>query len=166
MIIEKSYNERSYCNNFNALINSIRPNTEINIFVDGSFSVPKKKFAYGFSIVKGNEVLYYETGASNDMEIIQCGSIAAELYSTIMALNFASKYNIRNIKLFYDYVGIYDFSVNKNKRIKYASYYYDVIQEKEKIMNINFCKVKGHHSGNVHHEFVDKLSKKSLSKSL
>lgn len=161
--IENEYYEKGYCDNFDAIINSIQKEQIINVYVDGSFDDKKNIFSYAFSVYKKDTLIYTETGVSNGKRVSDYKSVGAELYGAMRAFEFLNKYNLRTANLYYDYTGIRDFILNRNKKIPFAAYYYDFFIECN--LNINFYKIQAHKSNKNHNE-VDKMSRNSLHKNL
>lgn len=160
---EIEYYEKYYCDNFDSIINSKKKNKIIDVYVDGSFNDKKNILAYAFSIYKNNTLIYTETGTNNISKICDFKSVGAELYSANKAFEFLNKYNIKEANLYFDYVGIRDFTLQRNNKITFAADYYDKFIKYN--LDINFCKIDAHKDNEYHNE-VDKIAKQSLHRKL
>lgn len=99
--------------------------------------------------------------ASDDKEMASMRNVAGEIYGSMAAMKYAVEHNIKNLSIYYDYMGIAkwctgEWKTNKPGTIAYKKYY-DKIKRK---VNITFYKVKGH-SGDKYNNLVDKLAKKA-----
>ena len=98
--------------------------------------------------------------SSDDKEMASMRNVAGEIYGSMAAMEYAIEHNIKNLSIYYDYMGIAkwctgEWKTNKPGTIAYKKYY-DKIKRK---VNITFYKVKGH-SGDKYNNLVDKLAKK------
>lgn len=134
----------------------------IYIYVDGSFMVHKENYSYGFLVVKNNEVLFKDNGVGYDKEAVALRNVSGEVEGAMKATEYAIKNGYKEIILCYDYQGIESWALGtwkRNNRI--TQNYHEFMQEKFKVINIKFKKIKGH-SGNKFNDMADILAKKAL----
>lgn len=169
----KSFTSKDEAENFISLhINGgtsleIKGTEEINddsiyIYVDGSFMVHKENYSYGFLVVKNNEILFEDNGVGYDKDAIALRNVSGEVEGAIKATEYAINNGYRDIILCYDYQGIESWALGtwkRNNRI--TQNYHKFMQEKLKVINIKFKKIKGH-SGNEFNDRADILAKKAL----
>ncbi|MCI9564787.1 MAG: RNase H [Eubacterium sp.] len=128
-------------------------------YVDGSFNVETGVFGYGVVMFHNGEEIHL-SDSSDDKEMASMRNVAGEIYGSMAAMEYAIEHNIKNLSIYYDYMGIAkwctgEWKTNKPGTIAYKKYY-DKIKRK---VNITFYKVKGH-SGDKYNNLVDKLAKK------
>ncbi len=128
-------------------------------YVDGSFNVETCVFGYGVVMFHNGEEIHL-SDSSDDKEMASMRNVAGEIYGSMAAMEYAIEHNIKNLSIYYDYMGIAkwctgEWKTNKPGTIAYKKYY-DKIKRK---VNITFYKVKGH-SGDKYNNLVDKLAKK------
>ncbi len=139
---------------------------EVIAFVDGSYSDEEKKSAFGVIIFDNKshkEILYKAFPKEYGDEFIKTRNVGAELEGVKAAIEWALKYNKKQIQIYYDYEGIEKWANNEweaNNVItqKYVAF----IKEKEHKIKIIFSKVPAH-SGITYNEQADLLAKKALS---
>ena len=138
---------------------------EVIAFVDGSYNSKAEKAGFGTIIIsKGGDkyTSYKSFGKQFSEDIIALRNVAAELEGVKEAIEVAVSNNKSKITIYYDYEGIEkwatgDWRAKKDLTQKYVSF----IQEKRKLISIQFVKVPAH-SGVSYNEEVDKLAKNSL----
>ena len=128
-------------------------------YVDGSFNVETGVFGYGVVMFHNGEEIHL-SDSSDDKEMASMRNVAGEIYGSMAAMEYAIEHNIKNLSIYYDYMGIAkwctgEWKTNKPGTKAYKKYY-DKIKRK---VNITFYKVKGH-SGDKYNNLVDKLAKK------
>lgn len=135
-------------------------------FVDGSFSDSingEKRYSFGAILVtdKGEKILY---GSYNNADKIDLRNIAGELKGVKEAVLWAIKNDRKNIKVFYDYCGIERWGKGEwSAKNKTTQSYYQFIQEKLQLINIDFYHVESH-TGIDYNERVDEIAKNALYK--
>lgn len=130
-------------------------------FVDGSFNASTGVYGYGgFLIHDGiKEVL---TGSGSDAEMASMRNVAGEVCGSMAAIKKALDLGLKEINIYYDYMGIEMWATGEWKRNKEGTInYYDFIQESKKLIKLNFVKVKGH-SGIEGNEEADRLAKMAV----
>ncbi len=134
----------------------------INIYVDGSFSEEKRAYAYGFAVVKDDNILYKENGVGMDESALAHRNIAGEILAVESAIKYCIDNNLNYIRIFHDYQGLSCWALGTwNRNTVLTKKYYDYMQKNMKKININFVKVKGH-SGDKYNDLADKLAKEAL----
>lgn len=133
--------------------------TKAVAYVDGSFNVETNTFGYGVVLFYNGEEVHLSK-AYDDAEMAAMRNVAGEIYGSMAAMEYAVEHNIKNLSIYYDYMGIAkwctgEWKTNKSGTIAYKKYY-DKIKRK---VHVTFYKVKGH-SGDKYNDLADKLAKK------
>lgn len=134
---------------------------ETYAFVDGSFNESKKMYGYGgFLIHKGEKIILQGSGQDEDMATMR--NISGEILGSKAAIEKALDIGLKEITIFYDYMGIEMWANGLWKRNKKGTEaYYDYVQSVKDKIKIHFVKVKGH-TGIEGNEEADKLAKQSV----
>lgn len=127
-------------------------------YVDGSFNVETNMFGYGVVIFHKGEEFHFSQ-SFDDEEMASMRNVAGEIYGSMAAMEYAVEHHIKNLSIYYDYMGIAkwctgEWKANKPGTIAYKKYY-DKIKRK---VSVTFYKVKGH-SGDKYNDLADKLAK-------
>lgn len=130
-------------------------------YVDGSYNEATKEFGYGVVMFYNGEEIHLKDSFDNE-EMASMRNVAGEIYGSMAAMDFAIKNGIKNISIYYDYMGISkwctgEWKTNKAGTIAYKKYY----DQAKKKVNVTFEKVKGH-SGDKYNDLADKLAKESV----
>lgn len=134
--------------------------TKAVAYVDGSFNTETNVFGYGVVMFHNGDELHFSK-AFDDKDLAAMRNVAGEIYGSMAAMDYAVKHHVKNLSIYYDYMGIAkwctgEWKANKAGTIAYKKYY-DKIRKK---VSITFHKVKGH-SGDKYNDLVDKLAKKA-----
>lgn len=129
-------------------------------YVDGSFNIATNEFGYGV-VMFHNGIQLHLSDSFKDEEMAAMRNVAGEIYGAMAAMEYAIKNDIRNLTIYYDYMGISkwctgEWKTNKKGTILYKKYY-DQVKKK---VSISFEKVKGH-SGDKYNDLADSLAKKA-----
>lgn len=124
----------------------------MDVYTDGSYNKDNGKSSGAFILVENNEIIYdssfivFDNGKHN---------VRGELEAVLRALKYCEKQNLKEINLFYDYIGIEKW-LTKQWKIKDTLVHNFVNQVKKTNIKINFRKVKSH-SDDKFNDIVDTL---------
>ena len=168
---DESNNSLSLNNNENIRLNKSIDNKNSNLesntndvpyaFVDGSYNIATKVYGYGgFLIHDGiKEILQ---GAGKDEEMASMRNVAGEILGSMAAIKKALEIGIKELNIYYDYMGIEMWATGAWKRNKTGTIeYYNYINSVKGQIKLNFIKVKGH-SGIEGNEEADRLAKAAV----
>ena len=137
-------------------------NLGLVVYVDGSFSLEKENYSYGLVAINNGEEVYEDYGAGDDKDAVSLRNVAGEVLGSLKAVEYAIDNGYDQVTIVYDYQGVESWAIGTWKRNKTLTQnYHKVMQEKMKMINIRFIKVKGH-SGDKYNDIADKLAKKAL----
>ncbi len=148
---------------FSQIHNTIsKPHSEIDVYVDGSFSESKQMYSYGCIIIKNKEVIEKLNGIGKSPDHIDMRNVAGELLGAMVAIKWAANNGYKSVAIFHDYEGIArwaneEWKANKEGTQKYVEF----IKKYRSLINISFEKVKGH-SGNIYNDLADNLAKEAI----
>lgn len=130
-------------------------------FVDGSFNAASGVYGYGgFLSIHGEKK--YLCGSGNEEEMASMRNVAGEILGSMAAMEQALALGVKELTIYYDYMGIEMWATGAWKRNKTGTIaYYDYVQSIKGALKLHFVKVKGH-SGVAGNEEADRLAKKAV----
>ena len=130
-------------------------------FVDGSFNIATGVYGFGGFLVAGEE-RYVLQGAGQEADMASMRNVAGEILGSMAAMRKALELGLREITIYYDYLGIEMWATGGWKRNKSGTIaYYEYVQSIRDRLAIHFVKVKGH-SGNKWNEKCDELANSAM----
>lgn len=144
----------------NGELKSYDVNKGIVFYVYGSFK--DNKAGYGLVVVKDGKCIgQYASQISYESEGFSSRNVIGELYASILATKIARKFNIKEISIAYDYIGIEHWAKGDWKRnLDLTKNYHNIMQKFLKDgFKVNFIKIKAH-TGNEFNELADSLAKR------
>jgi Predicted double-stranded RNA/RNA-DNA hybrid binding protein len=135
------------------------PRDAFEIYIDGSFNPDRKIAAYGLVIVKNSKVFLKDFSAYPYSDIVESHNVGAELMGAKRAVELALANNIKELVVYYDYIGIEKFANNIWKaKTPQTKEYQLFMRMYMRLVEIHFVKIKAH-SGNKFNDIADKLAK-------
>lgn len=130
-------------------------------YVDGSFSKESFEFSFGAVIFSGGEVLEFSQKFS-DPGLCEMRNVAGEIKGAEFVMKYCLAHDIKEIDIYYDYMGIEkwctgEWKANKKSTMLYRDFYKSICDK----LKVNFIKVKGH-SGDKYNDLADSLAKAAL----
>lgn len=139
------------------------PEDCLHVYVDGSYSIESKKYAYGLVCVKEGIIEKIESGKASDTSKSNIRQIAGELEAAVRGAKYALENNYKKIVLFHDYEGIAHHATGYWERREESSvtYYNQMNSLINEGLEIIFVKVDSH-TGDLYNELADELCKYEL----
>ena len=135
---------------------------EMVAYVDGSFHLQKRMFAYG-AVIFYNGQEYHFADSDNDVELVEMRNVAGEIRGAEKAMAYALEQGAKVLHIYHDYEGIArwctgEWQAKKPGTQRYRMFYQ---QARQQGLTVHFHKVKGH-SGDRYNELADQLAKGAL----
>lgn len=131
-------------------------------YVDGSFEPTLGKYAYGCVLIEPDGIETTLSGSGNDPEVANIRNVAGEMLGAMNAVKWAKAHHYREIRIYYDYMGIEMWATGGWKaKNKYTAGYADYMKKSASQVKISFQKVVAH-TGVRYNEMADELAKNAL----
>lgn len=126
-------------------------------YVDGSFNLPEKTYGAGVVLIKDGEEEYFKKAYTDSFYTHR--NVAGEVKASELAINLAIEKGYKKIIIYHDYQGIKSWADGDWKtKNDLTKSYKAFINEKRKVIEIGFVKVKGH-SNDKYNDLADRLAK-------
>ncbi|AFF28535.1 ribonuclease H [Staphylococcus phage SA3] len=135
----------------------------VNIYTDGSSSYNKGKVGSGAVLVSKEGNIIAEISKSVDKPgLIKYNNVAGEILACCYGIEEAIKLGYNQAIVYIDYIGlIHWYEGTWSARNILSKTYINMIREYQKVIDINFVKVKSH-SNDKWNDYADNLAKKSI----
>lgn len=136
------------------------PAGEAVAYVDGSYNIRTKIFAFG-AVIFHDGTIHKSSEAFDDASLASMRNVAGEIKGAMYAMSYCIEHGIKALTIYYDYEGIEKWcsgawKTNKEGTTAYKKFY----DEASMKLDISFVKVRGH-SGDKYNDMADELAKKA-----
>jgi ribonuclease HI len=136
--------------------------TEIDLYVDGSFQEGIAAYGYGCVLVLDGEVIDSFFGFGNKKDAVALRNVSGEMLGAVEGLKKVYSLGYKSVSLHFDYQGIESWAIGEWKRNNiHTSAYHEYMKKVRRKIQIAFVKVQAH-SGNKWNEMADVLAKEGV----
>lgn len=130
-------------------------------YIDGSYNQTTKEYSFGGILIIDNKEYIFKKKYSSDI-YSDLRNVAGEIKGAGFIINYCIKQGIKELHIFYDYLGIEkwykeEWKANSSIAIEYQKF----AKEAKNKINVIFHKVKSH-TNNHYNEMADKLAKEAI----
>lgn len=130
-------------------------------YIDGSYDTKTSRYSFGCVLIQRDTVIQFKKAYPEDEYSVH-RNVAGEIKGAGFVIQYAINHGIKELDLYYDYVGIEKWFVGAWKASKPISIaYVEFANSVRDKIKINFHKVKSH-SNVYYNEMVDRLAKDAL----
>lgn len=156
----KSFSTKEDAENF---LNDIvsKPIEGPTAYIDGSYDINTGCYSFGgILLIDGNEYKFKKKYEPD--EYAQYRNVAGEIKGAAYVINYAIKLGIKELNLYYDYMGIEQWYLGKWKaNTTISENYVNFANSVKDKITVNFHKVKSH-TNNHYNDVADILAKEAL----
>ncbi len=130
-------------------------------YIDGSFDINTNAYSFGGILIIDGINYYFKKKYEKD-EYSSLRNVAGEIKGAGFIINYCINKGIKELHIFYDYLGIEKWYLGEWKAKSLIAVEYQKFAEVAKTkINIIFHKIKSH-TNNYYNEMADKLAKEAL----
>ena len=130
-------------------------------YTDGSFNKDNNRYSFGCVLLMNGNEYHFKKGFPED-EFSSLRNVAGEIKGASFIINYAINHEIKELHLYFDYIGIEKWYIGEWKaKSSIAIKYQEFAKEAKNKINVIFHKVKSH-TNDYYNEMVDKLAKEAL----
>jgi len=130
-------------------------------YTDGSFNKDNNRYSFGCVLLMNGNEYHFKKGFPED-EFSSLRNVAGEIKGASFIINYAINHDIKELHLYFDYIGIEKWYIGEWKaKSTIAIKYQEFAKEAKNKINVIFHKVKSH-TNDYYNEMVDKLAKEAL----
>lgn len=136
--------------------------TEVDLYVDGSFQEGIAAYGYGCVLVRDGEVIDSFFGFGSKKDAVALRNVSGEMLGAVEGLKKVYSLGYKSVSLHFDYQGIESWAIGEWKRNNiHTAAYHEYMKKVRRKIQIAFVKVQAH-SGNKWNEMADVLAKEGV----
>ena len=131
-------------------------------YIDGSYNAETGDYSFGGCLFIDGKIYKFKKKYLKD-DYSSFRNVAGEIKGAGYIINYAINHNIKDLNIYYDYLGIekwYKGEWKANSQI--ALDYVKFAEEAKKKINVSFFKIKSH-TNNKYNDLADELAKEALT---
>ena len=130
-------------------------------FIDGSYDKNTENYSFGGCLFINKKMYTFKKKYLKD-EYSSFRNVAGEIKGAGYIINYAINHDIKELNIYYDYIGIEKWYKNEWKaNSPIAIEYVKFAEEAKKKIKVNFFKIESH-TNNKYNDLADKLAKEAL----